>query len=887
MRTLLEFLPKIRTLGNREALRYHNGYRTWRLSYRELYGRIAAAVAYLDAQGLSKGDRLLIWSENRPAWVHVFWASIARGVEVVPVDFRSSARLVARIQKETQARLLVLGEEVDASGIEIPRISSTEVEDLPVGGRLVPSAVAPSDVVEIVYTSGTTGEPKGVVHRHKNICANLTPIQNEIDRFKWLAWPFQPVRLLDMLPLSHMFGQTTGLYMPPLLGGAAVFTRVLSPGGVIETIRRERASVLVSVPGLLKNLENEIERRCVLPPEADVRGGVLGIVQRWWRYRGVHRLLGYKFWALVVGGAELDKRLEAFWSRVGLLVVQGYGLTETSPVVAINHPFHTQRGSIGKPVKGQEVKIASNGEILVRGDSVVSEYVGAGADSGVKVVDGWLHTGDVGEIDGQGRLYYKGRLKEVIVGPDGLNVYPQDIEFYLNRFSQISESVVVPLRDDVGEKVHAVLVLDDPSADPELLVREANTKLEPHQRVRSWSIWPQDEFPRTPSTMKIKRGEVARRVAAEEDPERGREASAEATGVKGALARVTGKTPQQLGADVRLSEDLGLSSLERVELLAQVEQQYGIQLDEEEFAKISTTAELESSVRVAQRRRSGPAAGDQTTPQQEVRAQLLPGEADRFWAQLAVRLLALARPMGIPRWTRLGPIRWFRRWALDCIALPAFREMVRLKVEGIENLGDVTPPVIFAANHNSHFDTLAVYAALPRRWRHRLAPAMSQDFFRAYFEQAGFPWRQVLKNAGQYYLSCGLFNAYPLPQRMAGARRALKYTGELVDSGCCPLVFPEGERSPSGRMQSFKTGIGMMALKLSVPVVPVYLEGLYEVYSVHHDWPEPNRVRVRIGKPLRFSHERDYEMVARSVENAIRSMIPDSSVSQRPATSPS
>ena len=417
MQTLLEFLPKIRALGNREALRYHNGYRTWRLSYRELYERIAAAVASLDAQGLSKGDRLLIWSENRPAWVHVFWASIARGIEVVPVDFRSSARLVARIQKETQARLLVFGEEVDASGIEIPRVSSTEVEDLPVGGRLVPSAVAPSDVVEIVYTSGTTGEPKGVVHRHKNICANLTPIQKEIDRFKWLARPFQPVRLLDMLPLSHMFGQTTGLYMPPLLGGAAVFTRALSPGGVIETIRRERASVLVSVPGLLKNLENEIERRCVLPPEASVRGGVLGIVQRWWRYRRVHRLLGYKFWALVVGGAELDKRLEAFWSRVGLLVVQGYGLTETSPVVAINHPFHTQRGSIGKPVKGQEVKIASNGEILVRGDSVVSEYVGAGAGSGVKVVDGWLHTGDVGEIDEQGRLYYKGRLKEVIVGP--------------------------------------------------------------------------------------------------------------------------------------------------------------------------------------------------------------------------------------------------------------------------------------------------------------------------------------------------------------------------------------------------------------------------------------------------------------------------------------
>ena len=359
--------------------------------------------------------------------------------------------------------------------------------------------------------------------------------------------------------------------------------------------------------------------------------------------------------------------------------MQGYGLTETSPVVAINHPFHVRRGSIGKPVEGQQVKIAPSGEILVRGDSVVSEYVGSGADSGVKVVDGWLHTGDVGEIDDQGRLYYKGRLKEVIVGPDGLNVYPQDVESHLNKFPQVIESIVIPLHDDVGEKVHAVLILDDPSADPERLVREANAELEPHQRVRSWSIWPEDEFPRTPSTMKIRRGEVARRVAAEEDLQRGRDASKEATGVQGALARVTGRTHRQPGADARLSEDLGLSSLERVELLAQVEQQYGIQLDEEEFAGIQTTAELESSVRSAQRRGRGPAAGEQAAPQQEVRAQLLPGEAGSLWPAAAVRLLAWARPTGIPRWTRAGPIRWFRRWTLDCIALPAFREMVRLK----------------------------------------------------------------------------------------------------------------------------------------------------------------------------------------------------------------
>jgi long-chain acyl-CoA synthetase len=241
--------------------------------------------------------------------------------------------------------------------------------------------INPDDIVEIVYTSGTTGEPKGVVHRHPNICANLRPFQTEINKYKKWATPFQPVRILDLLPLSHMFGQSLGVFIPVLLEGSAAFTPEIHPGKLIQIVREHRVSVVVSVPRILESLRNEVLRRFTLKPP------VRSIARRWLRYRKVHSAFGWKFWAFVAGGARVDPGLEEFWGRLGFLVIQGYGLTEASPVVAVNHPFSAKRGSLGKVVPGQEVMISPDGEILVRGESVTTS---AGE---------WLHTGDLGEID--------------------------------------------------------------------------------------------------------------------------------------------------------------------------------------------------------------------------------------------------------------------------------------------------------------------------------------------------------------------------------------------------------------------------------------------------------------------------------------------------------
>lgn len=819
MQTLLEVLAEIHGLGTREALRFSNGFRTWKITYDDLYRDIAAFAAYLDRQGLHKGDRVIIWAENRPEWVTAFWASVALGIQVVPVDFRSSIDLVKRIQSEVRARLIVTGDAARPEGIGIPKFPVAEFAALPANENFQPAEISRDDIVEIVYTSGTTGEPVGVVHRHHNICANLTPIQTEMRKYEKWARPFQPVRILDMLPLSHLFGQSLGIFTPPLLGGAAVFMLDLRAGAILDTIRRERISVLVSVPKLLINLQHEIERR-YHPSAAPAKlRGIPGILERWWRYRKIHAALGYKFWALVVGGAEVNPEVEAFWTRLGFLVVQGYGLTETSPVVALNHPFNARSGSIGKPLPGQEVNIAPDGEILVRGDSVINEYVGPGGRVEGRVENGWLHTGDIGEMDAEGRLYYKGRKKEMIVTSEGLNVYPQDVERVLNAMPAVKDSAVVAARRNGEEQVHAALILRDSSADPAAVIAEANRSLEAHQRVQSWSQWPEEDFPRTPSTMKVKRGEIARRIAEGGSPPPDRNPA-------GILARLK----------VGDRRELGLSSLERVELLSELENQYGVELDERRFAEVSTVDELDALVR---------GAGETATREP---------------------------PALVPRWARSLPARALRFVMFQVLFIPLFRGLLTLEVKGLENLAHIQPPVLFASNHQSHLDTPAIFVALPRRWRYLLAPAMSQDYFRAWLEpgHASFP-RRVL-NMFEYFLAAGIFNAYPLPQHMVGVRRALKYTGELIGQGYCPLVFPEGRCTPDGALHPFRNGIGLMASRLRTPVVPIHLAGLFEIYSVDDRWPRRGTVKVRIGRPLYLDREPDEEHATRSIEKAIAEM---------------
>ena len=846
METLLELLPRIERLGSREALRFWNGYRTWRWSYADLDAGIRRFVAYLDGHGIRSGDRVVLWSDSRPEWVAVFWACLARGVQVVPLDRQSSPEFVERISGRTNARLLVHSGASPSSSPSLERFAIESLGGLPEGPRFSATPAKGSDVVEIVFTSGTTAEPKGVIHLHGNICANLDPIRREIDRYKQWAGPFQPIRILDLLPLSHMFGQSMGVFIPLLLEGSAAFTTELHPAAVRHRIRRERISVLVCVPRILDSLRADIERQYPRSKAVPQRPG--GPISRWWRHRDIHRAFGLKFWAFVVGGAMLDPETESFWSRIGLLVIQGYGLTETSPVVSVNHPFRARRGTLGEVIGGQEIRIASDGEILVRGPSVVGEYLEAGTRRTRTVdADGWFHTGDIGEQDDEGRLVYRGRKKDVIVTADGMNVHPEDIEAVLTREDGVRDAVVVPVGPASGERIHAALILDDPAENVLAVVERVNGQLEPHQRIQSASEWPDDEFPRTTSTFKTQRRKVAERLCSTAGaPDR-----TEESGLEQVLLSLTRRSREDLSDEHRLAEDLGLSSLERIDLLASLEDRYGIELNEGAFSNLSTIGQVREWV-------AGQAAST------------APGRSSAADAATAIEPRTAAGRIPPPRWARTRAVVVVRSAMRRALFHPLFRHYIPLSVAGLGNLDRVVPPVIFAANHTSHLDTVALTAALPPEWQKWLAPAVRQQHF---FPTHGTPeWTRRIGLRTLYTLCCGLFNAYPLSQDLGQVRDSLRYTGELVAAGFCPLVYPEGGLTPDGSLQRCQAGIGLMSLRLEVPVVPVHLDGLFDVMSMHDSWPRRGSARIEFGSPVVPGEGEDYVQLARRIETSLRRM---------------
>ena len=299
---------------------------------------------------------------------------------------------------------------------------------------------------------------------HRNLLANIVPVEREVSKYHKYARPFSPIRFLNLLPLSHMFGQSMATFIPPMLGGTTVFIHSFNPNDIVRQIRDRRVSVLVSVPKILDVLREHTLRASPAAAEPPPRKEHFG--WRWWRYRQAHRMFGLKFWAFVVGAAPLDPSLEEFWGRLGFVVVQGYGLTETAPIVTLNHPFSASRGSVGKTIPGVEVKIAPDGEILVRGENVTQGYFNAERATADAFEDGWFRTGDIGEVDAQGRLFIRGRKKEMIVTADGLNVFPEDVERAIAVVPGVRDAAVVGARQGTNERVHAVLVLD-PGASAE------------------------------------------------------------------------------------------------------------------------------------------------------------------------------------------------------------------------------------------------------------------------------------------------------------------------------------------------------------------------------------------------------------------------------------
>ncbi|HEY7855415.1 MAG TPA: AMP-binding protein, partial [Terriglobales bacterium] len=823
--SLPEYLASLAALGGRPAIIEQGLYRAASIDYAGLIGKAFAWRDELQRRGVKAGDRVMLWGASGIAWAIAFYGCVLHGAVLVPLDASFSDGFAQRVREQTEAVLICGDHGANVSFAEIAALT-------PAAAPARIEAPAPDTLLEIVYTSGATSEPKGVMITHGNLLANLRPIAKEIGKYKPKARLFLPLRFLHLIPLSHLFGQVMGLLIPPLLESAVIYPESQAPAQWAELIHRHRASAMIAVPQQIQIFGQWASGVAgVTLGDPQTYGRERGIARSWWRFRKLHRRLGWKMWAFISGGAALAPEIEDFWKALGYAVIQGYGLTETAPAIAITHPFKIRRGAVGRMLAGVETKLGADGEILVRGGNVSPGYYRNAEATQAAFGDGWLHTGDLGRIDVEGNLHFLGRKKEVIVTSDGLNVYPEDVERALNQQSAVAESAVV---EKTPGQVHAVVVLKTGLGAHALdrALADANALLEPHQRVRGASIWPEAQLPRTASTRKLRRVAISAWVNRGAEGEAPSHSSTAVSDWRAFAAQRWGISKERLRPEARLDADLGLSSLDRVELWSWLEINVPGAVDEPTLTAARTAGDLDQLV-----------GRNSATPSSDARR-----------AAVAAPPPAPALLINQAEWPLRASLRHFRAAAFPALVFPALRTAVsRVEVGGREHLTGVKRPVLFIANHQSLLDVPVIVRALPSGWRPWLAPAMGVDPFAAALDPHASLGRRF-RAWRRFELLRTFFNAYLLSERGAVAA-ALRHTGRIADWGYCPLIFPEGRRTPDGHLHAFRPGIGVFVASLGLPVIPIRLYGLYGILPEKARWPRRGRARVEFGPPLRFLHQ--------------------------------
>lgn len=841
--TLNDIVPvSAERFGDKTAFLIKPGFRTRAWSYRDLADVVPRVARHLSGAGIRKGDRVLIWGVNRPEYGIAFLAALRAGAILVPIDVNSLTEFAQRIAERTRAVAAIVSTQTRERALALG-LPLHEMEQLPdIARRLDPlpdPGVLPGDLAEIVFTSGTTGDPKGAMLTHANVLSNAKGATE--------IFPIGPSqRLLSFIPLSHMFEQLAGFWTLLLSGASVVYPTSRQPAVVRRTFRERRVTMILITPAVVRSLLVAIERQA----ESQGRGALLRRLRLFarrlpmWARRilffSVHRQFGGRFRYIVSGGAALDPALGEAWRELGVDVLQGYGTTECAPAVTFNRLDRNRLGSAGVPLPGVEVRIAPDAEVLVRGPNVFKGYwENQEASRAVLDGDGWYHTGDLGEIDSDGFLWLRGRKKDMIVLADGLNVYPEDIENALAADPRI-QAVSTPQRPVVacvvglqrpGEEVHvhAVFLLTDPEAVREI-VRDTNAKLTGSQQIRGWTIWPDDDFPTTP-TQKVKKRLVVERLVEMARGEPAIPVGPPAGGVPlgdvgRLIVQVANVPPTAVRAEAQLSADLGMDSLARVELLGVIEEELGTYIDDAAIDPNVTVADLEAMIATAR---------------------------------------DVKRETGIFGWPLHPLVRSLGILLQQIVVWPLVTLFYKVKVTGKERLEGLRGPVMFAPNHTLHWDNGIILTAIPLGWRWHLAVAAAAD--------------DVFGNRLNGLFSAVLANAFPLA-REGAIRRSLELLGARLDRKFSVLIYPEGKLTIGGPMQPFKSGTGLIAVEGATPVVPMKLK-IRRVSILDHldrKWERERAdgwrgdVEVVFGDPLYFPALTDANAATKRIEEAVAAL---------------
>jgi long-chain acyl-CoA synthetase len=475
-------------------------------TYDELEQASLRVAATLSARGVRAGDRVITWAANDPWLVAAYFAIWRLGAVVVPLDLRMAPEVAVRIGRAAGPVLTLAGPNVAASsaaalGVPVIGVDAPSLTAEPPG--LLPPPPTSSDLAEVLFTSGTTSDPKGVMLTHGQLIHSARTIA--------ITAGVRRERALALIPLSHMYGQMVPLFYGLMCGCQLTFLPSLTPSALLTAMKRDRITVLTAVPALLRLLMDGVEAEAVRT----------GRAQQLHRMRALSRHLpmrtrrllcrpilfrfGGELATITCGGATLPAELQSAWESIGIAVVQGYGATECASIAG--HTRHSRRpGTVGPPLAGMEVRIAQDGELLARGPNMMSGYWGKPDQTAMVLAGGWAHSGDAAEIDRHGEIVIRGRTRDRIALPNGLKVYPEDVEAVLAESDAVSAAVLIEA--EPGRL--AAILLPAGAADDDALeaaVKRANASLSPQQRVRRWVRWEEADFPRT-HTLKVRREEV-------------------------------------------------------------------------------------------------------------------------------------------------------------------------------------------------------------------------------------------------------------------------------------------------------------------------------------------------------------------------------------------
>ena len=809
-------------------------YKGKNISYKEL---IDKAEFYSAAIDIIPGDRVVIFSENKPEWAYALFGIWRRGGIAVPIDHMASEDEVAFIIQDARPTYAFVSSDLKytfAKAVKRHRykVEVIDIEDfIPFQDPKEPITNISEDIALILYTSGTTGQPKGVMLTFGNLQSNIEAIAKEnIASSKDVT--------IALLPFHHAYPLMVSLLVPIYLGATIIFSENLSSSSLVNLIVANKVTALIGVPKLYKILHDKIFGEINNIPVAKklfsfvdfVGSPKLGKII----FKKVHKSFGGKLRYFISGGAKLDPNIAHDLYMLGFDVLEGYGLTETSPIVSFNVPGSIKIGSVGKPIPGVEVKIAEDGEVLVKGKNVMKGYWQRPDLTNEAIKDGWFYTGDIGYLDEDGYLYIIGRKKELIVLENGKKVIPEEIENLILSKSDIVKEVAVI---EQNGHLHAIIVPNFELVKEKgiLNLREyitwevidkVNRELPSYKNITDFSIR-EEELPKT-RLGKIKRfllkaqDNVPLKAKEQTYKEEEKKPIGILTEQEGILLDYLRRYKSDISPKDHIEIDLGLDSLDKVELLSFLDKTFGIQIPEKELSKYLSVEQLMSLVLDKEAKQT------KEVNWRDILSETAPAETLEYKDEVLVYGSYLLRQI--------------------------FKVYFRFQVEGLPNLPKENPFII-APNHASYLDGFLIAASLPKE-------LIKDTYFvgaKEYFE--GKIGDIIAKH----------FHVIPVDTQ-SSVKETLIKSAAILKSKKNLVIFPEGARTRDGKLLPFKKGVAILSKELKVPIVPTAIKGSYEAMKIGDIFPKPKKIVVRYGWPLLY-YEFSYDEIIGRLEEAVQSLL--------------